>query len=190
MGDKFKIYPVIAPQGEKAPYITVFKPTNDPVTSLTKDLASSLDYPRVSVNCWAVNFRDTELMFEAVRTALDNQSSVTDAGYSFLRIWLVDDREGFDPETKLYLHSATFGIEQTRLEGDFFEMLTAAQITKWGGLWDWSAHGNAFPTNVKEGTVWVTVGDITLSGNAIPDGTIMISKQDGANEYSEFSFNL
>jgi hypothetical protein len=128
-------------------------------------------------------------MFEAVRSVLDNISAATDAGYTFNRIWLVDDREGYDPEANLYLHSATFGIEQGRLEGNFFNMLTASNIVQWGGLWNWATHSNAFPTGVTAGKLWVTVGDVNLSGNLIADGTVMIAKQDGANEYSEFTFN-
>lgn len=190
LGTKYKIYPVVVPQGEKPPYITVYKPTNDPLTSVTKDLVSSLDYPRVQINCWAVNFRDTELMFEAVRSALDNQSSVTDAGYTFNRIWLADDREGFDPETNLYSHTATFNIEQGRLEGGFYDMLTAANIVRWGGFWNWATNSNAFPGNTKSGKLWITEDDTTISGNFIPRGTIMIAKVDDANAYSEFSFNL
>src|SRR5688572_7719592 len=113
-GNKYKVYPVIAPQKEAQPYIPVYQASNDPVASLTKDLASELDYPRVIVNCWGKSFRQVELMAEAVRAALDNQAAQTDAGYNFHRIWMVDEREGHDPETQLFLHTLTFGVELKR----------------------------------------------------------------------------
>lgn len=111
---KYKVYPVVAPQGESIPYITVFKGLNDPLSSLTKDLESMLDYPRVTVTCWHKNFRPTEEMFEAVREALDNQGFTDAAGYDFERVWLIDDRDGFDPQSNLYCHVAVFGVEQKR----------------------------------------------------------------------------
>ena len=190
LGNKFKIYPVQVPQGENTAYMTVHMPGNDPVTSLTKDLASSLDYPSFTVNCWAVNFRYTELMAEAVRSALDNTGFITDAGYTFNRIWLSDEREGIDPETRLYLHAMTYRAELSRLEGDFYGMLSTSGVVKWGGLWNWAAHSNAYPTSVVAGQLWVTQGDVTLSGQFIPDNTIMIALQAGADAFDEFSFNL
>ena len=114
---KYKVFPVVAEQKDKAgndnkaPYITVYKPGNDSITSLTKDLPSQLDYPRVVVACWSKNFRPTELMFEAIRSALDNKRATTDNGYTFNRIWLVDDRDGYEEKSGLYCHVATFACE-------------------------------------------------------------------------------
>lgn len=111
---KYCIFPVRAEQGNKVDYITVYKAGNDALTSLTKDIESLLDYPRVVVTCWSKNFRTTEIMFEAVRAALDNISAETDNGYNFSRIWLVDDRDGYDNEANLFCHIAIFGVELDR----------------------------------------------------------------------------
>lgn len=113
-GDKYKVYPVVCPQGENQPYITVYKGGAGPLPSLSKELASSLDYPTVTVVAWAKNFRKTELIFEAVRAALDNQAAITDAGYIFSRIWLIDSRELYDNDAELYANMMTFGIELKR----------------------------------------------------------------------------
>lgn len=193
-GTKYKIYPVVAPEDTPQPYITVYKVQNDPVSSLSKDLPSELDYPRVTVNCWAKNFRMAELMGEAVRNALDNKAAQTDAGYTFTRIWLVDDRDAYDAsQPKLNLHSLTFGIELKRVEGEFYDILSSSGFAKWGGLWPWASHSNNYPTG-NAGTIWITEGDITLSSGSenflIPSGSWMISKINGANEYEEFTFNL
>lgn len=113
-GFKYKVYPVVAPQRTEPPYITVFKGQNNAVLSLSKDIESQLDYPLVTVNCWSKNFRETELIHEAVRAALDNQGFTTDAGYVFNRVWLVDDRDGFDQEQNFYVHVAVYGVEEKR----------------------------------------------------------------------------
>jgi hypothetical protein len=112
--DKYKIFPVVAPQKTEPNYITVFKGSNNATLSLSKDLPSMLDYPLVTVNCWSKVFRQTELMFEAVRAALDSQGFTTDAGYVFNRVWLVDDRDGFDNEQSLYVHVAVFAVEEKK----------------------------------------------------------------------------
>lgn len=112
--DKYKIFPVVAPQNTEPEYITVFKGSNNATLSLSKDFPSMLDYPQVTVNCWSKVFRNTELIFEAVRDALDNQGFTTDAGYTFNRIWLVDDRDGFDQEQGFYVHVAVFAVEEKR----------------------------------------------------------------------------
>jgi hypothetical protein len=111
---KYKIYPVVAPQDTNGKYITVFKGSNNATISLSKDLPSMLDYPQVTVNCWSKVFRETEQMFEAVRDAVDNQGFTTDAGYTFNRVWLVDDRDGFDQERDLYVHVAVFAVEEKK----------------------------------------------------------------------------
>lgn len=113
-GDKYKVYPVRSPQKEDTDFITVFKGQNDAVLSLTKDIVSQLDYPRVTIACWSKVFRRTELMFEAVRDCLDRNQFTTDAGYVFNSVWLVDDRDGFDNESQLYCHIAVFAVEEVR----------------------------------------------------------------------------
>jgi hypothetical protein len=188
-GSKYKVYPVIAPQDEKPPYITVFKSQNDPITSLTKQVVSELDYPTVTVNCWAKNFRTADLMFEAVRNALDNKSASTDAGYDFERIWLVDDRDGHESERGMYVKVGTFRVEQRRVAGAIYQLLALSNFVKWGGLWNWSDESNALPTGTN-GTIWITEGDVDLSGKLIPDGTLMTSKIDNPTLITHFSFNV
>lgn len=190
-GSKFKIYPVVAPQGEKPPYITVFMGQNDALPSLTKKEVSELDYPRVTVNSWSKNFRPSELMGEAVRNALDNVSSVTDAGYTFTRIWLIDDRDGHDPERDLYVHVSTFGVEVKRVGGAIYQILSSNNFVKWGGIWNWADHSNALPSGaIQDGTMWITEGDVVLGTTLIPDDTLMTAKVGNPSSITDFSFNL
>lgn len=111
---KYKVFPIRCPQGEKQPYITVYKTGEGSTQSISKELVSSLDYPNVTVVAWSLIFRETELIFEACRAALDNVSSITNVGYNFQRIWLVDSRETFDDSAGLYANVMVFGIELKR----------------------------------------------------------------------------
>jgi len=112
--DKFKIYPFKAPQTEKGPYVVVAKTSNS-TQSQGKEIESTLDYPSYDVLCYAKNFRTTEQLHEATRAAIDNMSSVT-AVCEFKKIWLVTDRDAFDESAEMYVHVATYGAEQYRVE--------------------------------------------------------------------------
>jgi len=189
---KWCIFPVRAEQGNGVNYITVHKISNDAVTSLTKDLVSELDYPRVLVSCWSKNFRATELMFEAVRRALDNKSSTTDNGYNFSRIWLVDDRDGYDNDANLFCHQATFGVELERPAGEIWQSLIDNDFVTWGGYWVWADHANALPTDIREGRVWLTVGDRGVPGDDeyVPADTLMVSLSNESGTFADFTYNL
>lgn len=112
--DTYKVFPVVnlSKENDSQPYIVVFKTGNSPTQK--KGVASELDYPVVQVNCYGKNFRQSETMFEAVRAALDNKQSTTDVGYEFSRIWLIDDRDGWDNDAECYVHVSTFGCELKR----------------------------------------------------------------------------
>lgn len=191
-GTKYKVYPVIAPQKEEPPFITVYQQSNDAVTSLSKDFASELDYPRVVITCWDRNFRPTELLGEAVRLAMDNKSFDTDAGYQFARLWVTDEREGFDAAALMYCHILTFAAEIKRVPGDVLQTLINEKFMSWAGTWVWAAHANVLPTEVKAGRTWITGDDRGNIGeeNYYPAGTLMIAKSDGANDFEDFKFIL
>lgn len=189
---KYCVFAVRAEQGNTINYITVFKAQNNALSSLTKDLPSELDYPRVVVTCWSKNFRVTELMFEAVRLALDNMSAQTDNGYNFSRIWLVDDRDGYDQEAQLFCHIATFGVEVERAAGDIWQSLIDNNFMTWGGYWVWADHSNNLPTDVQAGRVWLTYDARGVPGdvNFIPPNTLMIATSDTASTFADFTFNI
>ena len=111
---KWKVYPTVAPQDEKLPYIIVSKVSNDKQTiSMGKDTDSTLDYPEYDVLCYAKNFRTTEQMDIAVRDALDNKTSATEVCV-FRRIWLVTDQDRFDNHAQAHVHHARYAAEQLR----------------------------------------------------------------------------
>lgn len=103
---KFKVYPIVCPQGEVQPYQVVFRSSAGAIPSLTKDIRSELEYPTVNVISYAKNYRDAEILAEATRAALERSGYDTDAGYVFNSIWLAQERDLFDEASQLY------GVEQ------------------------------------------------------------------------------
>jgi hypothetical protein len=113
-GEKYKVYPMVCPEGEEQPYVIVSMVSNDAQTSMDKTDASLLDYPQYNVICYAKNFRKTETIHAACRAALDDKESVTDAGAEFERIWLANEKDGFDNGAQLYAKIATYRAEVKR----------------------------------------------------------------------------
>lgn len=113
--NKYKVFPVVCPQNEEQPYIIVFRTAAGSIPSLTKDIRSEIDYPTVSVLCYAKSYRQAELMAEATRAALERSAYDTDAGYSFNSIWLSQERDLFDNSAQLYAIEQQFQCELKRV---------------------------------------------------------------------------
>lgn len=111
---KYKIYPVVCPQGEEQPYQTVYRTSAGSIASLTKDIRSELDYPTVTVMNYAKSYRQAEVLAEATRAALERGGYLTDAGYDFNSIWLVQERDLFDDSAQLYAIEQQFQSELKR----------------------------------------------------------------------------
>jgi hypothetical protein len=110
---KYRVFAVVAEQSDPVydKYIVVFQSSNDAESSLTKDIASELDYPRITVLCVSKVFRTTELLGEAVRRAIDNKESTTDNGYVFNRIWLSNEQEYYNAEQKMFVKQQDYKCE-------------------------------------------------------------------------------
>lgn len=196
---KYKVFPVVAESKDRAgneivaPYIVTFLTSTDAQPSVTKDIASMLDYPRIRISSWAKSYRLAELMAEAVRAALEPSGFQTDNGYLFSRIWLVDAGEAYNKESGLFGCFIDVSIEWKRADGSVFQQLIDNQFVHWGGLWVWADHGNALPTeDVLAGKVWITVGDRFAPGDDgyVPNDSFMTAKVDGASVFNQFNFNL
>lgn len=198
---KYKVYPVIAEtvdaQDNKITncYSVVFQSSAEVEVGLAKDEPSTLDYPRVTIASYHKNFRHTELMGEAIRSALEVGQVITDNGYDIERVWLIDQRDTFDPGPGLFACIQTFGVEYKRSDGSAFAALSRNGYTHWGGMWNWAAHSNNLPgagDNVIAGKTWLTEDDRGVPGdpNYYPAETLMVAKIDGASSFDEFSFNL
>jgi hypothetical protein len=96
---EYKIYPVVAPQTEKAPYITVNQTSRVPQCKGS----SSGNY---GFDVWAtnINYEDSKTLGDAVITVLDQQSATTSVGYNFSFINLVNQQERFEKVEEGVMH--------------------------------------------------------------------------------------
>lgn len=113
-GQKYKVYPVVCPQGEEQPYQVAFRTSAGALPSLTKDIRSELEYPTVNIVSYAKSYRQAEVIAEATRAALERSGYDTDAGYDFNSIWLVQERDLFDDSAQLFAIEQQFQCELKR----------------------------------------------------------------------------
>lgn len=88
---EYKVYPVVAPQEQKAPYITV----NQTSRTLLCKGSSSSNYS-FDVWCTDINYEESKTLGDAVITVLNDNSFTTDVGYNFSFVNLVNQREVFE----------------------------------------------------------------------------------------------
>jgi hypothetical protein len=94
----YKVYPAQPPQTEDQPFIVVAERSLNPY--LSKGCPSTMDSPQYVVAVYSIDFRETELIQEACRLALDNgQSWDTDAGVHFDSVYMIDRSDAFEPGT-------------------------------------------------------------------------------------------
>lgn len=114
-GNKYKIYPVKAPQKELSPYITVHKLPGAPTQS--KQEASTLDICKFRVIGYVKTYALRDQFTEAIRLALDNMTSITDNGIEFEKIWYETDSDGYEERADgegLYAAIIDFGCTVKR----------------------------------------------------------------------------
>jgi len=70
-GDTHKVYPVIIPEREKPPYICVRVTSIRPIEC--KGQASMEEIDSVTIDCYALSYKDAYTMYCVVRDVLDNQ---------------------------------------------------------------------------------------------------------------------
>jgi hypothetical protein len=79
-----KVYPGIAKENEKLPYIVHFQIDTDP--SPDSDGVSKLDRYRYQVSCFAGSYREVQTLGDQVRTVLDEfKGVVSDVNISSIR---------------------------------------------------------------------------------------------------------
>lgn len=97
-----RIYPVILPPGTAAafPAITYLRVSGDRIYSLSG--YSTLENPRMQVDCWSTSFETTKGLADEVRQAMDNATA-------FASI-LISDQDLYEDEMKLYRISMDFSV--------------------------------------------------------------------------------
>lgn len=88
-GDHIRVYPTIAPpDNEDFPYVIVREVSL--TTSVAKGCPPDMDKPRYEVLAFSRSFRETELVQQACRDAVDTGNGFsTDAGATFDQIYMV-----------------------------------------------------------------------------------------------------
>lgn len=102
--NKYKVYPFVAPEKEKEPFIIVRKASNQ--TTGNANCIGTLDYGTYEVWCWSKVFIKTEQLHEACRMALETGQGM----------WLVNDLDEFDEASEMYAHVGIYRTNETRSE--------------------------------------------------------------------------
>lgn len=100
-GDNCRVYPLIAPQEKRFPYIVYTVVSIDPDDS--KDGVSKLDNFIVQVSCFGENYNQTATLAGNVRTALDRYTGTIN-GVEVDGVRLEASREDVEDETKVVYH--------------------------------------------------------------------------------------
>lgn len=109
----YKVFPVVAPQNEKEPFITLRKTSNAP--TISKDCFSTLDTSAYELTTWSkAGFVKTEDMFEVCRRALETGTLVETEACDFKKIWLVNDWDWYDEKSDMFAHKGTFHASVAR----------------------------------------------------------------------------
>ena|SRR5690349_3654644 len=102
--NKPKIYWVVCPDAEKAPYVILSLLGNNPNN---KDDSSTLDDTRFAAFIYTNNPEEAEEISEAIRAALELKN-VTAGGKLYYRIRYVSENDGYDKEALLPYRVATY----------------------------------------------------------------------------------
>lgn len=91
--DKYKVYPVIVPEGEEHPYIVV-RTTSRPPEECKNQRASAF-MPSATVFCYAQNYEDVLAIEAAVVDALDHKTGGTYGGINVNNLRYIDTSDAF-----------------------------------------------------------------------------------------------
>ena len=109
---KYKIYPVMAPQTEKPPYIVCALTGSTPAQ--TKDCRSTLDIENFDCLIYSNNYEQGHEIDLAIRSALDYAHGNTDeTNIYFDKIWFVSRRDAAveGKEGMIYVRVASYACE-------------------------------------------------------------------------------
>jgi hypothetical protein len=103
--DKYKIYPVVVPQSETAPYISARLSSKEP-----QGKESGCGYLfTVTVSSYANSYDDVQALNVAVIAALLNQANGTVNGVDFGGLFFVNESDDYLREHNLFIKLTTFG---------------------------------------------------------------------------------
>lgn len=110
---KVKVFPVVAAPQAKEPYICVMKKSNNPMIS--KDCFSRLDTSFYEVRVWSKKgFRQTEIIHELCRIALETAIPFVTDACTFNKIWMEDDNDSYSEQEDMFCHVGQYTANVVR----------------------------------------------------------------------------
>jgi len=94
---KYKVYPVVAPQGVDQPYVLVSEASMEPTLGIS--CPSTLDKPRCNVQAYSLSFKEADDIQKACRAAIDTGTSWTTDDETYVQIYMVDRKDLWLPAT-------------------------------------------------------------------------------------------
>lgn len=107
-----KIFPVVAEQEVKRPYVTVRRTSQQP--TLVKSQASELDQVFVNIAVYADTYEKCIDIQNAIRTVLDDYSG-TESGVIYKRVWYQNSQDLFDQDDKTFVVVDTYSARVQRV---------------------------------------------------------------------------
>lgn len=102
-GDKTKVYPVVVPSSEKAPYIAVRQAGKE------MEAKNCGHKYTIEVMCYETSYDRCATLSAAIKTALETQSAATVNGVAFSYLFQVNETDDFvKGDHDLYVKVSTF----------------------------------------------------------------------------------
>lgn len=98
--DEVKVFPVVAEQEVKRPYVTVRRLTQG--STIVKGQASDKDVPFFNVAAYATTYQKCVEILTAIRAVIDDYQG-TSEGVTYHRIWYQSSEDLFDSEDRTFV---------------------------------------------------------------------------------------
>lgn len=109
VGDK--IFPVVAEQEVKRPYVTIRRTGTSP--TIVKNEVSGKDEVNVNIAAYAESYKECIQILAAIRASIDNYRGIS-AGINFLNVWYLVSEDLFDKEDETYIVVDTYAARVKR----------------------------------------------------------------------------
>lgn len=108
-----KIFPVVAEQEIKRPYVTLRRTGVSP--TIVKNEVSGKDEVNVNIAAYAATYKECIDILAAIRTAIDNYKGVpATSTINFLNVWYVVSEDLFDKDDETYIVVDTYAARIKR----------------------------------------------------------------------------
>ena len=106
-----KVFPVIATQGVKKPYVTIRRIGESP--TINKQLPSDCDKPIIDIAIFGATYSQSVAISDAIRDVIDDYRG-TQSGKTYHRIWYTNSLDMIDEEDEIAVIIDTYTAEVAR----------------------------------------------------------------------------